>query len=73
MPEGFLGHCKAALSNLISSDKLQQSDDSLEAFSEAILNFHSHYCLDVHSSPWCHHEMVRSIQFRVLIDDHQFS
>ena len=58
MTEGLLGHCKAALSNLISSEKIQGSDDPLKSFSEAILNFHSHYCLDDHSSPWCCHEKV---------------
>ena len=47
-----------ALSNLISSEKIQGSDDPLKSFSEAILNFHSHYCLDDHSSPWCCHEKV---------------
>ena len=58
MTEGLLGHCKAALSNLISSEKIQGSDDPVKSFSEAILNFHSHYCLDDHSSPWCCHEKV---------------
>jgi hypothetical protein len=72
MQEGFLGHCKAALSNLISSDAVKESEDPLKAFAEAIVNFHSHYCLDVHSSPWCHHEKVMTVlQFRVLINDHQ--
>ena len=52
MTEGLLGHCKSALSNLISSEEVQESDDPLKSFSEAILNFHSHY------SPWCHHEKV---------------
>ena len=58
MTEGLLGHCKSALSNLISSEEVQESDDPLKSFSEAILNFHSHYCLDIHTSPWCHHEKV---------------
>ena len=56
MPEGFIGHCKAALSNLISGDQLQQSEDPWKSFPEAILNHYSHYCLDVHSSPWCYHD-----------------
>ena len=29
-------HCESALSNLISSDKVQESDDPLKSFSEAI-------------------------------------
>ena len=42
-----MGSCKAALSNLISSDKIQEGEDAFKSFSEAILNFHPHYCLDV--------------------------
>ena len=40
MTDGLLGHCKSALS---SFDKVQESADSLKSFSEAIVNFHSHY------------------------------
>ena len=58
MIDGLLGDCKSALSNLISSDKVQESADPLKSFSEAIVNFHLHYCLDIHTSPWCHHEKV---------------
>ena len=58
MTEGLLNHCKSALSNLISSDKVQESDDPLKSFSKAILNFYSHYCLDIHTSPWCCHGKV---------------
>ena len=36
MPEGFLTHCKAALSNLIASDSVQSADDLLQAFSDGI-------------------------------------
>ena len=63
MPESFLGHCKAALSNLIASDQIQESNDPLKSFSEAIVNFYFHYCLDVHSSAWCHHEKVALVLF----------
>ena len=58
MAEPFLGSCKAALNNLISSEQLQASDNPFRDFSAGILNFHQHYCLDIHSSPWCHHEKV---------------
>ena len=58
MTDPFLGSCKAALNNLISSDKIQASDDPYRDFSEGIMNFHRHYCLDDHSSPWCQHENV---------------
>ena len=58
---GFFGHCKAALSNLIASDEVHESEDPLISFSEGIVNFHSHYCLDMHSFTWCHHEKVMAI------------
>ncbi len=59
MPEQFIGSCTAALSNLISSDVIQSAQDPYKAFCEGIMNFHQHYCLNDHSSPWCHHEKVR--------------
>ena len=58
MSEGFLVHCKGALSNLISCDRLQEEPNPLAAFSDAIKNFYSHYCLDVHTSSWCFHDKV---------------
>ena len=61
MSEAFLGSCKAALNNLISSDAIQKSDNPFQAFSEGILNFHAHYCEDDHSSTWCHHEKVTCV------------
>ena len=61
MDEGFLSGCKAALSNLLSSDTIKRSDDPFTAFSSAIMNFYSHYCLDEHSSEWCHHNKVCSM------------
>ena len=59
MPENFIGSCTAAFKNLIASDIIQSAEDPYEAFSEGILNFHSHYCLNNHTSTWCHHEKVR--------------
>ncbi len=58
MPEPFLNSCKAALNNLISSDKIQNSANPYNDFSDGLLNFHPHYCLDDHSSVWCLHEKV---------------
>ena len=58
MTDPFIGSCKAALNNLISSDRIQESEDPYKDFFQGILNFHSHYCLDEHSSSWCHHEKV---------------
>ncbi len=53
-----MGSCRSALSNLISSDTIQNSEDPLKSFSEALVNFHSHYCMDVHTLSWCHHKKV---------------
>ena len=58
MDDAFLSSCKAALSNLLSSNKIRESDDPFTLFSLAIMNFYSHYCLDDHSSEWCHHDKV---------------
>ena len=58
MSDPFLGSCKAALNNLISGDIIKESKDPYTAFSQGILNFHHHYCLDEHSSSWCIHEKV---------------
>ena len=58
MTEQFLTSCKSALSNLIGSDKVYSSENPFAAFSDGILNFHSHYCLNDHTSPWCFHDKV---------------
>ena len=58
MSEAFVSSCKVALSNLIASDTVYDSDDPYAAFSEGIINFLHHYCHDDHSSPWCHHAEV---------------
>ena len=58
MSEQFLTSCKSALNNLIASEKVYDSEDPFSAFSDGILNFHSHYCLNDHSSQWCIHDKV---------------
>jgi len=58
MSEAFINSCKNALSNLISSETILQSEDPYSAFSSALLNFYQHYCLDKHDSKWCDHEKV---------------
>ena len=59
MGEGFINSCKTALNNLMSSEKIKSSADPYDDFFIAIKNFHAHYCLDDHTSTWCHHEKVR--------------
>ena len=58
MSEAFLGSCKTALNNLIASEAITEHENPYTAFSEAQLNFLNHYCLNDHSSEWCHHEKV---------------
>lgn len=60
MPEQLLGSCSSALTNLISSDAVKGHEDPFSAFSEGVLNFHAHYCLDDHTSSWCTHEKVNT-------------
>ena len=48
MPEGLLTHCKAALSNLIASERVESADDPLTAFSDGILNFIGWMTVDHH-------------------------
>ena len=66
-------NCQAALSNLISSDKIRDSEDLLKSFSEAIINFYHHYCLNKHSSPWCVHDKGGGKEgtLEILINEHQ--
>lgn len=58
MPEEFIGSCTTALKNLISADDIKTSATPYSDFSEGIKNFHKHYCLDDHTSRWCHHPKV---------------
>ncbi len=67
MPESFLNKCKASLSNLIASDRVQSSADIYEAFSEGILNLAWHYCYDDHSSSWCLHNKVNSNHKKITL------
>ena len=38
-----MNHCKVALSNLIASDRVMNSDNTFQAFSDGVLNFFNHY------------------------------
>ena len=51
--EPFMQRAKHSLKNLMSSPDVLESDDPLKAFTEGLLNFHNHYCKDVHDSEWC--------------------
>jgi len=47
MPENFIAHCNAALSNLIASHSVhsvQTASDPYTEFSEGVKNFVAHYC-----------------------------
>jgi len=53
MTEAFINRTKSALRNLMSCGEVLQHENPYKAFSEALLNFHDHYCLDMHYSEWC--------------------
>jgi len=38
---------------LLFYNQILLNEDPYKAFSEAVLDFHSHYCLNVHDSKWC--------------------
>lgn len=66
MSDAFINSCKAALTNLISADRLSEAVDPYVAFSNGILNFYAHYCLDDHSSSECYHDKVGKITIIVI-------
>ena len=46
----------------MSSPDVAAARDPLAAFSEALVNLHSHYCLDDHTSEWCkYHSKISNI------------
>ena len=51
--ESFIDRVKRALRNLMSCAEVLEDSKPLEAFSEGLLNFYSHYCKDSHDSKWC--------------------
>ena len=66
----FIKWAKKSLSQIMASPDVIGAEDPLMAFSEALLNFHSHhcqdahshYCQDVHSSKWCkYHPQVNKL------------
>ncbi len=58
MNDAFITCCKTALKNLMANEEVLESEDPYAAFSEGLMSFPAHYCLDDHSSPWCLHEKV---------------
>ena len=56
MSEGFIRSCKNRLANIISMDRVADSDDCFSPFSAAVLNMHSHD----HTSEWCTHDKVHN-------------
>ena len=59
--DDFIKQVKKSLSQIMASPDVIETEDPLQAFSEALLNFHSHYCKDLHSSKWCkYHPQVNS-------------
>lgn len=60
MTDSFITRAKKSLRHIIANPDVVAADDPLTAFSEALMNFHVHYCKDVHTSRWCqYHPTVR--------------
>jgi len=53
MSDAFIKRAKKALRNIACNPDVITATHPLAAFSAALLNLHSHYCLDVHTSEWC--------------------
>ena len=53
MTEASIDIIKAASRNLMSCEEVLEDSNLIGAFSKGLLNFHSHYCMDKHDSPWC--------------------
>ena len=57
--DDFIKQAKRSLWQIMASPDVIEAEDPLQAFSEALLNFHSHYCKDLHSSKRCkYHSQV---------------
>ena len=65
MTEAFIARAKHSLKNLMSCPDVLETDDSLKAFSEGLLNFHSHYCRNAHDSQWCKYHPKENDRVRV--------
>ena len=60
--DSFINRAKKSLRHVMSSPDVVAARDPLAAFSEALVNLHSHYCLDDHTSEWCkYHSKVSNI------------
>ena len=61
IPDDVIKWAKRSLHQIMASPDVTESEDPLQAFLEILLNFHSHYCKDLHSSKWCkYHPQVNS-------------
>ena len=49
MSDSFITRAKKSLRHIIANPDVVAADDPLTAFSEALMNFHTHYCKDVHT------------------------
>jgi len=62
MTDALINRAKKALRNIACNPDIITAPHPLTAFSDALLNLHSHYCLDVHTSEWCkYHPKVISL------------
>jgi len=52
MTDGFVDRAKHSIRNLMTCEEVFQHGDPYQAFSEALFNFHNHYCKNLHDSAW---------------------
>ena len=67
MPDSLLNYCKAVVSNLIALERVNQSANPIEAFSDGVTNFVQHYCHDNHISSRCNHNKVNNNNKKKII------
>ena len=61
MSEGMIQNAKKCLKNLTKCEEMYSSEDPLDDFGKAIMNYYQHYT-DDHSSTWCRfHKKVTNL------------
>ena len=56
MIDSVITRAKKSLRHIIANPDVVTVDDPLTAFSDALMNFHAHYCKDEHTSQWCQYQ-----------------
>ena len=68
MTDSFISRTKKSLGHIIAYSDVVAADDPLTVFFEALMNFHNHYCKDIHTPRWCqYHPMVQIYSHNTFI------